>query len=240
MKKRLLLVAMTTMMIAILLLGCGGTEQTNIEPDESTVIEETVTITDALTEESLTETTEEAKTVESEQYTYADLDIVMYAKTSVNVRSLPTIDGEKVGGLSLGQEVYVTGQCNETAWYRIEYNGGVAYVSNSYLVNEEPVVPEERTTESISEPTMEAIPESTPEPSGSASGVNDSGSSSSNSGGVTVPEQEETGDNLVWVPTNGGTKYHSNSGCSSMKEPIQVTVETAVANGYTPCGRCYK
>lgn len=44
---------------------------------------------------------------------------------------------------------------------------------------------------------------------------------------ITVPEKEETKGNLVWVPVNGGTKYHSNSGCSKMKDPIQVTKETA-------------
>lgn len=55
---------------------------------------------------------------------------------------------------------------------------------------------------------------------------------------VTVPEAEQ-GTNLVWVPVNGGTKYHSKKGCSNMEDPIQVTKETAEANGYTPCGRCH-
>lgn len=57
-------------------------------------------------------------------------------------------------------------------------------------------------------------------------------------GGVTVPEAE-TGPSLVWVPVNGGTKYHSHAGCSGMIDPIQVTVETAIANGYTACKRCW-
>lgn len=57
-------------------------------------------------------------------------------------------------------------------------------------------------------------------------------------GGVTVPEAE-TGPSLVWVPVNGGTKYHSYAGCSGMIDPIQVTVETAIANGYTACKRCW-
>lgn len=56
---------------------------------------------------------------------------------------------------------------------------------------------------------------------------------------VSVPKEEETVGNLVWVPTNGGKRYHSYSGCSNMKDPMQVTVETAIANGYTPCGRCH-
>lgn len=55
---------------------------------------------------------------------------------------------------------------------------------------------------------------------------------------VTVPDAE-TGEDLVWVPVNGGTKYHSYKGCSNMEDPIQVTKETAEANGYTPCKRCY-
>ena len=57
--------------------------------------------------------------------------------------------------------------------------------------------------------------------------------------GVTVPLYSENEGDLVWVPTNGGTKYHSRAGCSNMKDPIQVTKDTAIANGYTPCGRCY-
>ncbi len=56
---------------------------------------------------------------------------------------------------------------------------------------------------------------------------------------VTVPEQEEYVGNLVWVPTNGGKKYHRKSSCSKMIDPMQVTVETAVANGFTPCKKCY-
>lgn len=71
-----------------------------------------------------------------------------------------------------------------------------------------------------------------------SSGGSGSGSGGSASGSVTVPEPE-TGENLVWVPTNGGTKYHTYAGCSNMKNPIQVTLETAVANGFTPCKRCH-
>lgn len=62
---------------------------------------------------------------------------------------------------------------------------------------------------------------------------------SSNGNGVSVPSQAETQGNLVWVPTMGGTKYHSRSSCSGMKNPIQVSIETAKANGYTACKRCH-
>lgn len=58
--------------------------------------------------------------------------------------------------------------------------------------------------------------------------------------GVTVPDHEETEGNLVWVPVKGGKKYHCKSTCSGMDNPMQVTVEIAIANGYTPCKRCYE
>ena len=62
----------------------------------------------------------------------------MYAKSAVNVRNQPSTDGEKVGQLTQGQEVTVTGQCSETGWYQIELNGGKAFVSNNYIVAEKP------------------------------------------------------------------------------------------------------
>ena len=56
---------------------------------------------------------------------------------------------------------------------------------------------------------------------------------------VIVPSKSETDGNLVWVPTNGGTKYHTHSRCSNMEDPIQVSIETAKRNGYEACGRCH-
>ncbi len=66
-------------------------------------------------------------------YTYTDMDATMYAQKSVNIRNLPSTDGEKLGGLNQNDEVHVTGQCVETGWYRFEYNGSVAFASNGYL-----------------------------------------------------------------------------------------------------------
>ena len=84
------------------------------------------------------------------EYTYTDMSATKYAKQSVNVRNLPSTDGEKLGGLSTNQEVTVTGQCNETSWYRIEYNGEVAYVSHNYLVDEKVEVQTATTTDTSS------------------------------------------------------------------------------------------
>lgn len=65
------------------------------------------------------------------------------------------------------------------------------------------------------------------------------GSSQSGDASVIVPDHAESEGDLVWVPTNGGTKYHSKSSCSNMKDPIQISEETAINNGYTACKRCH-
>lgn len=73
------------------------------------------------------------------EYTYTDLDKTLYASGTVNVRNLPSTDGEKVGSLKTSQEVKVTGQCVETKWYRIEFDGATGYVSSSYLTADKPL-----------------------------------------------------------------------------------------------------
>lgn len=50
----------------------------------------------------------------------------------------------------------------------------------------------------------------------------------------------DEGGELVWVPTKGGTKYHSRPDCSGMAEPVQVARVKAEQDGYTACKRCHK
>ncbi len=47
------------------------------------------------------------------------------------------------------------------------------------------------------------------------------------------------GERLVWIPTKGGTKYHTKADCSNMQGPRQVTLEEAVSEGFTACKRCH-
>ena len=44
--------------------------------------------------------------------------------------------------------------------------------------------------------------------------------------------------NGVWIPTVSGTKYHSTSTCSNMIDPVCVSVEDAIARGFTKCKKC--
>ncbi len=54
-----------------------------------------------------------------------------------------------------------------------------------------------------------------------------------------TPPADTTG-TKVWIPTNGGKKYHSKSSCSGMVDPCEVTKDDAISLGFDACGRCYK
>lgn len=44
---------------------------------------------------------------------------------------------------------------------------------------------------------------------------------------------------MVWIPTKGGTKYHTKSTCSGMEDPEYVTKSEAISRNFGPCGKCY-
>ena len=120
-------------------------------PEEELSTEESIeeSVNETESTETVTETQKpaadgaviDAKTVSEDKtagagYTYSDLGKTMYAKSTINVRSLPSTSGNRLGSLSKNQEVAVTGQCNETGWYRISYNNAEGFVSNKYLADE--------------------------------------------------------------------------------------------------------
>ena len=146
----------------------ANTETTSVTATETTSVESTeMTTTEAATTEPAVEPTETsteseaaptetapvespAPTVEptaapvestdvSTGYTYSELNQTMYAKSAVNVRDLPSTDGKKIGSLKASQEITVTGKCDQTGWYRFDWNNTTGYVSDKYIVSEKPV-----------------------------------------------------------------------------------------------------
>lgn len=109
----------------------------NVIPSESEVPSES---TSEEKESEITPAPSEPEGPKEPVYTYTDMSKTMYAKSSVNVRDLPSDEGEKIGNLAKGVAVKITGICNETSWYRIEYNNGIGYISNNYLQEEKPVI----------------------------------------------------------------------------------------------------
>lgn len=138
MKKKILAIMMAGIATCTVFAVCGKTESNAIGSQVSTSAE-TVTMTlepVAKATEIKLNTLYAKGATKSTAYTYADLSKTMYAKNTVNVRSLPSTSGNKLGSLSKNQEVAVTGQCNETGWYRISFNNGEGFVSNKYLADE--------------------------------------------------------------------------------------------------------
>ena len=86
-------------------------------------------------------------------YTYTDLDKIMYTTDRVNVRTLPSTNGSSIGQFDAPVKVQVTGQCVETGWYRVVYNGETGYCSNNYLSPNDPgqssMVPRTATEEDL-------------------------------------------------------------------------------------------
>ncbi len=183
----------------------------------------------------------EYEEIKRPEYTYSDLNATKYVNTDANVRNLPSKEmGDIIGGLSVNSAVLVTGRCNETGWYRIEYNGGEAYIYDGLLNDNPPLI---QNTPIVDNNTGETRVGATGQNNTEVLSNGGTASSNSNSSigdsSVTVPTVIQTGSDMVWIPTNGGTKYHSNAYCSKMKDPKQVSREQAEANGFTPCKKCH-
>lgn len=103
-----------------------------------------------------TEATDSTTAATEPEIKVTPMNAVMYAVSDVNVRSGPSPDYERMGHLSVGDEVTVIGQA-ENGWYQIKFKDGEYFVSNSYLNTEKITVATTATTPA-------PAPEPTPEP----------------------------------------------------------------------------
>ena len=97
-------------------------------------IAETASTPETSTEENSEAVSEpDSEAVVEPEFTVTEVTATKYATQSVNVRSGPSTDYDKIGGLTTNQEVQVTGQAS-TGWYRFTWTDGrEAYVSDKYL-----------------------------------------------------------------------------------------------------------
>ena len=89
--------------------------------------------------------------------------------------------------------------------------------------------------------TVEDVPSDSSDATGAPSLATSTPSASESASSIAVSDTSSSSEYvvMVWIPTHGGTKYHSRSSCSGMEDPQQVTLEQAQAQGFTPCKRCY-
>lgn len=81
------------------------------------------------------ENTDIATPTEQTAYTVTEMSATMYVKNAVNLRQGPGTEYAKVGNLTKGQQVTVTGQAGN-GWYQLDSG---AFVSDKYLSDAAPV-----------------------------------------------------------------------------------------------------
>lgn len=177
----------------------AASEEQNIENEEETVGED---VREPVSEEVSEHAVTENKDIVSEEPSIEEeiiedspitlMDTILFAQRSVNVRSGPGTDYEKLGTLSTNQEVTVTGQDKESGWYQIDYNATTAFVSDSYLGENKVVVTTPTNTTVVNSGSVPAanntqtagstVQNMSPAPSDSSAGSADTSSSGSGNG----------------------------------------------------------
>ncbi len=159
--KRLTALLIAAVMSATMLAACGNKVEEPLDnPDVSDVSEDTSSIVSSdsivssLPDETSAPTTSDTEpevttapenttqstpttTEDDGSFTVEDMSTTMYATDSVNVRSGPGADYEKIGRFDKNEAVTVTGRAS-TGWYRVLLDGKTGYVSNAYLTETKP------------------------------------------------------------------------------------------------------
>ena len=102
-------------------------------------------------EDQISEPTEEAVPKKEFNQTFTPVSRLVTAKIEVNLRKIPSIDGELVGTLKKGDYLPCTGD-SDMGWSRLEYEGEKVYAVTSYLMDENglSIVPKQK-FQSVSE-----------------------------------------------------------------------------------------
>ncbi len=75
---------------------------------------------------------------EYNEFSFTEVNAIMYTTSKLNVRNKPNAEGEVVDVLPKGAEVMVLRQCVETNWFEIEVEGKKGYVCNTYMSSIKP------------------------------------------------------------------------------------------------------
>ena len=116
--------------------------QTAPDMEETAPVSQTETEQDAsATPQTQEETPAPEETPISEEAgpQFTEVNQIVYATTSVNVRSGYSTDSDRIGGLSYGASATRTG-IGDNGWSRIVYGDSVAYVNSNYLTTTKPSI----------------------------------------------------------------------------------------------------
>ncbi len=201
MKNFLTLILALSMMLTMA--ACGGTdtivedeeteatyvttiEEVDLETDEVEVEEDADEADESEAEEEAEEVEEEEAEAETLSYTVTPQDdTVMYAVRTTDVRSQPDISGTVIATVTKGEEVTVTGVCDENGWYQVAYGDDEVegYISASALSEDAPVTTTaEQTSASTDTSSTSGSSSSSGDKSSSSTSTTSSKSSDSSSG----------------------------------------------------------
>lgn len=121
-------------------------------------------------------------------------------------------------------EYYCDGEVHADIWAKVVSDGFSDFGKPSGGKELEDFFPEAEPSSTIESSSKEASASS------STSELNDEESSAL---------EISSGSGSVWIPTDGGTKYHTRSSCSNMKNPQKISKEEATAMGFEACKRCH-
>lgn len=82
-------------------------------------------------------------------------EVTLYTSSDVNIRELPSTGSERIGSLTEGNPVSVTGET--TQWFQVMASGGVGYISKAYLVSAQTEMDTEEDTEGSDESVSSVI-----------------------------------------------------------------------------------
>ena len=147
------------LLVMVLLLGCGNTEEQPIE--NNPITENTGDKTEEQQEEEQQEEQQEEQLPETPVWDEAKA-AAKAVSANVNFRTEPNVDCEVIQVLKQWTEVLA--MPSEDGWSMVQYNEKIGYVSEQYLIDpedipKEPEKPEETTpSQPPSVPKVEAIP----------------------------------------------------------------------------------
>ena len=137
--KKKIVKCVVLLVVMSLCFGCGMTDVENDNSNQN-VNSQMQNDVDIELEETQAENKENTETqvVEEQQEETEEVikvETAMYAKKRVNVRSLPSTEGEKLGTLSINEEITALGEVVD-GWQKVRYKDSVAYISAEYLGTE--------------------------------------------------------------------------------------------------------
>lgn len=109
------------------------------DSSEKSIVENEKPKEEALTENTVDEAKEKLEEIEqtneTEEIKVSDASMELFVKKNVNIRKGPGTSYDRLGALNKGEKVSVNGIA-ENSWYRFDYNGEVAFVSDKFLIDE--------------------------------------------------------------------------------------------------------